>query len=794
MNKPRTILAICTFAVFVCGLVSIAALFPLRLAAANSILYRAGILPLEGGSSLSFLPALAKNWNPLESPGGEILITEVYYDPLGGEPEEEWIEIYNPGSGAIDLSLYKLGDEETAGGGEGMYRFPDGAELPAGGWVVVANEAASFQAHYGTAPDFEFHESDPAVPTLVKHSAWAGGNVTLLNTSDEILILDGSDGLVDAVSWGTSTFAFVPPASDVDPGHSLERSPAYQDTDTAADWIDQEAPAPGAVDVSTPTPTATAPATATETGTPGPTSTGEPTGEPSPSPTGSTPPAPGDLLISEVVFDPAADEPEGEWIELYNTGDAPVNLSLYKLGDEEASGGGEGMYFFPEGTVVDSEQVVLVASSAAVFASNYGFSPDFEFADSDPAVPDMVRYTVWASGNVSLGNAGDEILLLDGADSLVDALSWGTSIFAFDPPAPDVEEGHSLERVPANVDTDSAADWFDQPVPDPGEVTLTGPQLTQPGQAGKVFPWRSVRPTRTPTPEVTPTIRPTRTPSSTKPPMPSATPTNGPPQTSTPTLQAPTSTPVPSPTQPPVTITPATTLPSPTATPTATSSPTQPPATHTPTSTLPPSPTSTPTQDPTGTPTQQVPTLTPTPGGVDHLLISEVFYDTPGSDPDEEWLEIYNPTSEEVDLSGYKIGDEETAGGGEGMLQFPSGAGIAPGGRVIVALQAVGFSALYGFNPDFEMEDSDPSVPDMAEYSTWGSGPIAMSNTGDEVVLLNEADTPVDVVTYEGGVYPGVIPHPGVATGHSIERIPPGVDTDDCSLDFVDQSVPTPGS
>ena len=176
------------------------------------------------------------------------------------------------------------------------------------------------------------------------------------------------------------------------------------------------------------------------------------------------------------------------------------------------------------------------------------------------------------------------------------------------------------------------------------------------------------------------------------------------------------------------------------------------------------------------------------------LLISEVFYDTPGTDSEEEWVEIFNPTAFVVDLSGYKIGDEEVQGGTEGMCQFPSGASISPGDVIVVALEASGFYALYGFNPDFEVTDSDPTVLDMTPYSAWAAGRFALSNTGDEVLLLDESDSPVDVVVYEGGSYLGVTPHPGVETGHSLERVPADRDTDDCSADFIDQPSPNPGT
>ena len=135
--------------------------------------------------------------------------------------------------------------------------------------------------------------------------------------------------------------------------------------------------------------------------------------------------------------------------------------------------------------------------------------------------------------------------------------------------------------------------------------------------------------------------------------------------------------------------------------------------------------------------------------GTSHLLISEVLYDTPGTDEDEEWIEIYNPTASTIDLSHYKVGDEEEQGKGEGMYQFPSGASIPPGGVVVVALKATGFYPLYGSNPDYEAVDTDPSVPDMIKYSAWATGKIALKNTGDEVFLLDGSDAPVDVVVFE---------------------------------------------
>jgi hypothetical protein len=69
-----------------------------------------------------------------------------------------------------------------------------------------------------------------------------------------------------------------------------------------------------------------------------------------------------------------------------------------------------------------------------------------------------------------------------------------------------------------------------------------------------------------------------------------------------------------------------------------------------------------------------------------------------------------------------------------------------------------------------------------------------LSNTGDEVVLLDGAGRPVDVIVWGGGSYPGVAPHPG-GTGedHSLERYPRWHDSDDCSVDLRVQENPSPG-
>jgi hypothetical protein len=410
-----------------------------------------------GSSSLDrYFPVVFKSWPlPTPTPGpGRLLITELMYDPSGAEPDGEWIEICNVGERPLDLSSYRVGDEEVPGEQEGMFQFPPGASIAPGQVVLIAYRAANFSATYGFNPDYELRESDPLVPDMLKYTAWAGGNVELVNTGDEVILLDPAEEWSDALSWGNSNMAFDPPIAKVPEGYTLERKPASVDTDSAMDWIGQASPNPGEVDLSLP-----------------PTLTPTPQIGGTPVPTGTL-----HLLVSEVFYDPAASlEPAGEWIELYNAGNAPLSLTGIKLGDEESQGQGEGMLRFPDGTLIQPGQVVLVANQAAVFFAAYGFNPDYEMVNSEIDIPDMLKYGAWASGVVNLNNSGDEIVLMDSTDQWVDAVSWGASTFFFDPAAPDVQEGHSLERYPPGQDTDSALDWRDQANPSPGQVDLTQP-------------------------------------------------------------------------------------------------------------------------------------------------------------------------------------------------------------------------------------------------------------------------------------------------------------------------------
>ncbi len=164
----------------------------------------------------------------------------------------------------------------------------------------------------------------------------------------------------------------------------------------------------------------------------------------------------GTLVLSEVLYDPNAgigSETPYEWVEIYNGTNASIDLSGYSLSDAAGSD------LFPEGLMVAAgEYVVVVASSTAV---------------ASVTLPEGVILVVLDSsiGSNGLGNTGDRVVLADAQAQLIDSVSWGTDVSAFDPSVTPVaaNSGSSIARTNVSVDTDSASDWSALTTPTPGE-------------------------------------------------------------------------------------------------------------------------------------------------------------------------------------------------------------------------------------------------------------------------------------------------------------------------------------
>ncbi|TAK61709.1 MAG: lamin tail domain-containing protein [Dehalococcoidia bacterium] len=151
------------------------------------------------------------------------------------------------------------------------------------------------------------------------------------------------------------------------------------------------------------------------------------------------------VVLNEVMYDPGSGG--SEWVELYNAGDAPVDLRGWSMAD----GGGSDV--LRDGVIGPRGYLVIAASDS--FRT---------------AFPEFNGQLVVLGGRIgnALGNDGDSLSLSDASGAVVDAVSWGWDRSVLDPPISDVLPGHTIERRTAGVDTDSANDWTDTLSPSPG--------------------------------------------------------------------------------------------------------------------------------------------------------------------------------------------------------------------------------------------------------------------------------------------------------------------------------------
>ncbi|MCB1583930.1 MAG: lamin tail domain-containing protein [Marinicella sp.] len=170
------------------------------------------------------------------------------------------------------------------------------------------------------------------------------------------------------------------------------------------------------------------------------------------------------------------------------------------------------------------------------------------------------------------------------------------------------------------------------------------------------------------------------------------------------------------------------------------------------------------------------------------LVINEVDYDQPGVDT-TEFVEIYNPTQNSVDLSQYAI--------------------VLINGNDSTEYDRVTLSGTLGSNEFAVVGASGLAVPQGVIYieNAFASG---IQNGGPDGVALidNINNTLVDSLSYEGAINAAIITGfvapvdlvEGTATtaidtgDGSIVRLPDGTDSGDDDIDFTFSTVVTPGS
>lgn len=157
---------------------------------------------------------------------GSILINEFFYNKSNQQEPNQWIEIYNPTSMAIDISGWILAFDLI----DGVNIFPEGTVIESLEYLIVTHDLQAFQEYF-TVP--------PGVTVLDDNAM--GNNMGSLSI-DTLRLYDSSLKVVDHLDYGDGPGR----APDVEPPNSISRYKESYDTNNCEiDWHVEIAPTPG---------------------------------------------------------------------------------------------------------------------------------------------------------------------------------------------------------------------------------------------------------------------------------------------------------------------------------------------------------------------------------------------------------------------------------------------------------------------------------------------------------------------------------------------------------------------
>jgi len=170
-------------------------------------------------------------------------------------------------------------------------------------------------------------------------------------------------------------------------------------------------------------------------------------------------------------------------------------------------------------------------------------------------------------------------------------------------------------------------------------------------------------------------------------------------------------------------------------------------------------------------------------GALSNIVINEIMYDPTQDDNYNEWIELYNPANQSINVSGWSIIDNFA----EDFLEGDSDNG---NGTTVIPPNGYAIIADHGTKIYENFSISSNAIRLYVDDSSIGNG---LGNDKDKLILKNSTGITKDSVEwgYDYLDVPGS-PADTVDEGHTLARYQ-DADTNNSSDDFYDGITPTPG-
>lgn len=303
----------------------------------------------------------------------QIEVSEINYNSDSTLNSGNWIEIHNRGNTTINLTGWQITDASPFH----IFNFPVNQTLAPGAYLVIADDTVKFKNIF------------PTVTNVIGELGFG-----LSNNSDTITIYDNNANIVyNMAYWDSSPWQKTADGM----GRTLELRNSGANPTLPQSWF------AGCIG-----------------GSPG---VGySPCNEP--------------LIVTEVNYNSILQFDPGDWLELHNQTDNPLNLSGWVLKDSEDTN----VFVFPPGTILPQKGYLVVVHDSTLFKQKF---------------PNVQNYVAQIKFN--LGNSGDRIRIYNTQTGRIqyslafnDKAPW--------PLAAD-GQGYTLELIDYNGIMNDAANW-----------------------------------------------------------------------------------------------------------------------------------------------------------------------------------------------------------------------------------------------------------------------------------------------------------------------------------------------